>query len=422
MAKLCVRGNKRFEALCATLDVPYRRTGKLVVALGEADLLIIDRIIADGKKNGCTGLARVDQAEMRRLEPEIAGAGGLYSADTAVFDPFLYTIHLCEAALQNGVSCFMDNEVREIRKNKGTFIVSTGKDEYQCEILINSAGLYADKIAAMAGDASFTIYPCRGEYFVLDTAATGLLSRPVYPAPRRGVGGLGVHLTVTIDGNVLIGPSAEYIDEREDYATTAPVLNGLFREAQTLLPALREDMIIASYTGIRPKLVPRGQENYGDFIVEESPRVENLINLIGIESPGLTASVPIAETAAEIIRGKRPLKTRANYRAEYRGYPAFASLDAETQDALIRENPGYGEVVCRCKTITRAEILQALHNPLAVHTVSAVKNRLHATRGRCQGGYCLPVIAQIIMDEFKLAPEQVAYRYYGDTPFTGAVK
>jgi glycerol-3-phosphate dehydrogenase len=346
----------------------------------------------------------------------------MFSANTAVFDPFLYTVHLCEAAVQNGASFFMNNEVTALRKESGTFMVSTNADEYAGEILINSAGLYADRVAAMAGDVSFTVYPCRGEYFILDTCAAELISRPVYPVPRKGVGGLGVHLTTTVDGNVLIGPSAEYIDSREDYATTRGMLDSLFQEAQTLLPALRRNMVIGTYTGIRSKLVPRGQANYGDFIIEESKQVENLINLVGIESPGLTASMPIAEMVADSINAKRTLRPNKRFKAEYRGGPSFASLDAETQDALIKTDAGYGEIICRCKHITKAEILRALHNPLEAKTIVSVKNRVHATMGRCQGGYCLAKIAGIIMDEFHLPPEDVAYRRYGDIPFPGKIK
>jgi glycerol-3-phosphate dehydrogenase len=422
MAKLCVEGNKRFSSLCKTLDVPYKRTGKLVVGFNNDDMVIIDQIIADGVKNGCTGLARIGSERITELEPEIAGVGAIFSADTAVFDPFLYTIHLCEAAIRNGVSFFMNNELSLVRKENGEFILQTGKDEYRCEILVNSAGLYADKVSAMAGDNSFTVYPCRGEYFILDTTAGEYLSRPVYPAPRKGVGGLGVHLTTTVDGNVLIGPSAEYINSKEDYASTQSMMDTLFREAQILLPALKRDMIIGSYTGIRPKLVPRGQANYGDFVIEESRQVENLINLIGIESPGLTASIPIAEMVADIIGTKRSLGSNSTYQAKYHRKKPFAELDRETQDALIAEDGDYGEVVCRCKTITRAEVLRALRNPLGVNTIVGIKNRVHATMGRCQGGYCLPKIANIIMDECKLSPEDVVYRYEGDSPFPGAVK
>jgi glycerol-3-phosphate dehydrogenase len=421
-AKLCVEGNKRFETVCKTLDVPYKRTGKLVVGFNDDDGEIIDQILVDGKKNGCIGLERIEGTKIRELEPSIVGANALFSANTAVFDPFLYTIHLCEAAIQNGVSFYMNNEVVSIIKENHAFTVSTTQDEYSADILINSAGIYADTVAAMAGDSSFTIYPCRGEYFILDTSAAKLINRPVYPAPRKGIGGLGVHLTTTIDGNVLIGPSAEYIDSKEDYASTQGMMDDLFREAQQLLPSLRRNMIIGTYTGIRPKIVPKGQVNYGDFIIEESKAIDNLINLVGIESPGLTASVPIAEMVANIVGSKRKLQKNSRYKEKYQGCPVFADMDIEPQNSLIAANPDYGEVICRCKTITKAEVLQALHNSLGVHTLVSIKNRVHATMGRCQGGYCLTKITEILMNEFEMSPEQIVYRYQGDQPFPCHVK
>lgn len=422
MAKLCVEGNKRFEGLCKTLNVPYKKTGKLIVALGGEDMAIIDGILEDGKKNGSIGLEKISRSEMEELEPNIGGIGAMFSGNTGVFDPFLYCIHLCEAAMQNGISFFMDNEVTAIRKEKDVFTVTTTKDEYRCNILINSAGLYADKISAMAGDERFTLYPCRGEYFILDEKVSGLLSRPVYPAPRKGVGGLGVHFTTAIDGSVLIGPSAEYIDSREDYATTQVAMDKLFCEAHMLLPPLKRNMIIGAYSGIRSKLVAKGQSNFGDFIIEESPLVENLINLVGIESPGLTASMPIAEMVTVIINKKRPLKENASYMPEYKGAVVFTGLDRQTQNTLIAEDPDYGEVVCRCKTISKAEVLQALRNPLGVNTIISVKNRVHATMGRCQGGYCLPKITEIMMNELNMPPENIVYRKRGDRPFPGRVK
>jgi glycerol-3-phosphate dehydrogenase len=393
-----------------------------VVALNDEDLAIVDHILEDGKASGCVGLEKIDRKRMKELEPNVEGVGALYSGNTAVFDPFLYTIHLAEAALQNGAAFYFDNEATAARKENGLFIVTTGKDEYSCEILINAAGIYADRVASLAGDDSFTVYPCRGEYLILDTSACGFISRPVYPVPRKGVGGLGVHLTTTIDGNVIIGPNAEYIDDREDYATAAKSLDSLWSEAKQLLPELARNMIIGQYTGIRSKIVPNGAANFGDFIIEESKKVPNLINLVGIESPGFTASMPIAEMVAGIVRDKITLGVNKSFKPEYKGKPRFAELDDAERDALIAEDPDYGEIVCRCRTVTKAEVLRALRNPFGVHTLVGIKNRVHTMMGRCQGGYCTAKIADIIMDELHIPPEAIDYRQRGDAPFPGFVK
>ena len=422
MAKLCVEGNKKFKSVCNTLDVPYKKTGKLVVALNNDDELIIDKILADGKKNGCIGLSKINKKQINIMEPEIAGIGALLSSNTAIFDPFLYTINLCEAAIQNGASFLMNNEVISIRKEEKYFYITTNLSEIKCEILINSAGLYSDKISAMAGDKSFTIYPCKGEYLILDTNAGMLLSRPVYPVPRPGIGGLGVHLTTTLDGNVLIGPSAEYINDREDYSSTSVMLDNLYNEAKVLLPALHKNMIIGAYTGIRPKLIAKGDKNFGDFIIEESVKVPNLINLIGIESPGFTASIPIAEKVASIIITRKKIAYNKQFRARYKSPIRFSSQNKKKQKKLILKNQDYGEVVCRCRIITKAEVIQALNNPLKTHSITSIKNRVHTTMGRCQGGYCLAKLADIIMSEYGLQPEEVVFRSCGDIPFPGRVK
>jgi glycerol-3-phosphate dehydrogenase len=432
MARLCVEGNKNFESACETLDVPYRKCGKLVVALNDGDLAIVDSILADGKANGCVGLEKIDGRRLKELEPNARGVGALYSGNTAVFDPFRYNIHLAEAARQNGVSFHFNNEVVNLNKKDNDFIVTTTQNTFTCNTIINAAGLYSDKVAAMAGDDSFTIYPCRGEYYILDTAASELVSRPVYPAPRKGVGGLGVHLTTTIDGNVIIGPNAEYIGDKDDYATDNKSLDDLWNEAKQLLPELTRNMIIGQYTGIRSKIVPKGAANFGDFIIEESKKVPGLINLVGIESPGLTASLPIAEMVANIVTSiyrrestgnvRAGLKSAPAFNPRYTAHPRFAELDDAGRDALIVEDPDYGEVVCRCRNVTKAEVLQALRNPFGARSMVSVKNRVHAGMGRCQGGYCTAKIAEIMMNELHIKPEEIDYRQRGDTPFPGFVK
>jgi len=421
MARLCVKGNKAFENICRTLDVPYKKTGKLVTALNESDLLLLDEILEQGSINNCVGLSRLSKAEMNDIEPLVSGIAAMYSANTAVFNPFLYTIHLAESAKLNGVDVFLNSEVTEIKKDHGCFTVFTREAEFTADIIVNAAGLYSDAVAAMANDKRYKIYPSRGEYLILDKEACELVNMPVYPVPRKGVGGLGVHLTTTIDGNMLIGPSAEYVDTPESYETTQKTLDALWEEAAELLPQIERSMIIGAYTGIRAKTVQKGSANFGDFIIEESSVTENLINLIGIESPGLTASMPIAEYVSEIISGKHNLAKKSNYNPRYKRQPVFKDLNTEEQNQLIALDPDYGEIVCRCEQITRGEILRALNNPLGAKTLISVKNRTRATMGRCNGGYCFTrIIDSFLKTGFN--PNEISYRYRDDTPIMGNVK
>ena len=192
MAKLCVEGSEGFESLCAALDIPYNRTGKLVVGYDEADKQALIKLIAQGEKNGVKGLELIDGEAIRAIEPGLTASWAMLSKNTAVFNPFLYSIHLAEASAQNGVRYFLNSPVTAVTATEDGYTVRAGAHTLTCRTLINSAGLFSDKVSAMAGDPSFTIYPCRGEYYLLDK---GNLKMPVYPVPRPGVGGLGVQGT-----------------------------------------------------------------------------------------------------------------------------------------------------------------------------------------------------------------------------------
>ncbi len=422
MAKLCVAGNRGFEAAAKALDVPYRKTGKLIVGFTDDDRAILEDLIAAGERNGCEGLRLIGADEIASMEPNVPARWAMLSPNTAIINPFLYNIHLAEAAAQNGVTYLLGREVTAIEQTGGSFRLTAGGETIECGLLVNAAGLFADKIGAMAGDGRYTIYPCRGEYYLLDKIPGDLLRRPVYPVPRPGVGGLGVHLTPTIDGNLLIGPSAEYVEKREALATTADMLGRLAAEARELLPALDMRLVIGAYAGVRAKLVPKGAANYGDFVIEESPAVPNLIQLVGIESPGLTASLPIARMVEEMaVRRLRP-SAKPDWKAEYRGIERFCDLPDEEKAKRIARNPEYGDIVCRCETVTKAEVRQAYENPLGAHGIVSIKNRVRATMGRCNGGYCFTRIVDMLCSEYGLPPEDITLKHRDDHPFTGAVK
>ena len=423
MARLCVEGNRGFARVCEELSVPYRRTGKVLVAFDEEDLAILRSIILQGEKNGCEDLQLIDGGRLKELVPGIGGIGGMLSPHTAIFDPFLYCIALAENAAANGTVFHFNSEVVSIRKENGAFQIGTKSGEtYTSELLINCAGLYSARISEMAGVPGYHIYPCRGEYFILDKVADELLQIPVYPAPKPGIGGLGVHLTPTVDGNILIGPSAEYVDDPDDCSCTARIMDQLLTEAKMLLPAIEKKHIIGAYAGIRPKQAPPDQGGYRDFVIKEEEACPGLINLIGIESPGLTASVPIARMVCGLVGEKRELIERDDFVAERKAPVRFAELSEEEQAACIARDPEYGEIVCRCQKITKREIRDAIENPLGVRSLSAVKYRAWAMTGRCSGGYCLTRIVDMLVHEYGMKPEQITYRGAGSEMFSGEVK
>lgn len=422
MAKLCVEGSRGFQALCDELDVPYRKTGKYLVAFNQTDEDILRKLVEKGTTNGCRGLHMVSEEELHHSLPGMGGLSAMSSPETAIFDPFLYTVALAENAAANGVQFFLSHEVTAIEKTSEGFIVTAGGETLSARCLVNSAGLGAAAVAAMAGVSDYRVYPCRGEYYILDTVAADCLSAPVYPAPRPGIGGLGVHLTPTIHGNVIIGPSAEYLDDPADYATTAPTLDKLWHEAQQLLPALQRNSIIGSFAGIRPKTAPPAEGGFHDFIIREESSQPGLIDLIGIESPGLTASVPIARMVCGLVSKILPLRADPDFNGTHESILRFREQTTERQAELIAQDPDYGEIICRCQTVTKREICDAIENPLGVHTFSAIKYRAWCMTGRCQGGYCISRVAEILRDEYGVAPEDMRLRGEGSYLFTGKVK
>ena len=422
MAKLCVEGNMGFEELAHQLGVPYKKTGKVLVAFDDADMEALRQIKERGDANGCAGLHLIDKDGLHALASNLDGIGGMVSPNTAIFDPFEYCIALAENAVANGAVCHFESEVLAISKKSDSFVVSTKSGDYVGRYVINAAGLYCDKISAMVGVNDYHIYPCRGEYFILDKIADELLPIPAYPVPKPGIGGLGVHLTPTIDGNLIIGPSAEYIDEPDDYASTSEIMDKLWREAKELLPQIERKHIIGNYCGIRPKQAPPGEGGFRDFVIKEEERVPGFINLIGIESPGLTASVPIARMVVGIVGSHEELVAKSDFIFKRRRRVRFRELSLEEQQKLIEMDSEYGDIICRCQTVTKREIRDAIENVLGARSISSIKYRAWATTGRCNGGYCLSKIVDMLINEYHIRPDSITYRGTGSEMFTGEVK
>ncbi|HCL90201.1 MAG TPA: FAD/NAD(P)-binding oxidoreductase [Candidatus Atribacteria bacterium] len=416
MAQFCVEGNKSFAALCRQLDVPYKKIGKLVVAKKKEEIKELQKLKQQGDTNGVDNLQIIDLNEVKRLEPNIEGIAALYSPETAITSPYLLTIALAENALDNGVSFFLNTQVKSItRLNNSRFKINTAKGEFISSYVVNSAGLYADKIARMVGIKKYRLYPCRGEYHILDKNVSWLINHLVYPVPQAGAGGLGIHLTPTIDGNILVGPSNEYIKIKNNFSTTSPVMKMLSAEARKFLPLISPGYIIRSYSGLRAKQSPSSEGGFWDFVIEESDTVDNFINLIGIESPGLTAAQPIAKRVVEIINKKERLSPNPNFNPSRKGILRFEEQDEETKKALIKQDPDYGEIVCRCEKVTKKEILEATNNPLGARSLISIKYRTRAMMGRCQGGYCLTRIIEILREYFDLNPQEILLK--GDNSY-----
>ena len=401
MAKYCLEGNQLFHSFAEELDVPFQKTGKLVVAKNNREIAGLKKLKKQGERNGVKNLDIISEKEIKKLEPNIKGVAALLSPETGITSPYLYTIALAENALKNGVQFYLDTELKNIKKKtSGKFVLNTTNKQFIADYLINSAGVYCDEIAKMADIDHYRIYPCRGEYYVLDKNASSLISHLIYPVPSVEEGGLGIHITPTVDGNILIGPSNEYLNKKNDYAVTTEILQKLFQEAQEYLPAISSKDFIRNYAGIRAKQTPPLQGGYRDYVIEESKEVPNMINLIGIESPGLTAAYPIAKEVVTMIDKKEKLSPNPDFNPYRKGILRFEEQDEETKRKLVEQDPDYGEVICRCEQVTKKEILQAIDNPLGARSLISIKYRSRAMMGRCQGGYCQTRIMELLKEKY----------------------
>jgi glycerol-3-phosphate dehydrogenase len=417
-----IEGATRFPAICEELGVPYRLTKKLVVAKDRSELSYLEKLLAQGKRNGSQGLSIIRGEAIRAIEPDVRGEFALYSERTAVIAPAEFTIALAEVALGNGVEFHFNSEVVAIKRESYQYSVATADGcLYAATIIINAAGLYSDRVLSLLEAHDRSIHPCRGEYFVLDRVDRDFLKTAVYPVPPADGRGLGIHITPTTEGNIIVGPSAEYIDERDDLATTKTVMETLKREAIELLPKLRDVAFIKSYAGIRAKLfVAGGTSNFEDFVIEESRANPGFISLIGIESPGLTSAPAIADyVRREFVSARMALVLNPFAVAARRAPRRIADMDSGELARAYESDPDFCEIVCRCNHISKAELRAAIENPLGVRTLSAIKKRTRAMMGRCQSGFCLPKILETMTEEYGMDPASVVFNSPGSKVVVG---
>ncbi len=424
-AKMNVYGHSFFPELAEELGVEVRINGKLVIAMDEAERKKLEFYLEQGEKDGVKGLRLIDQDEIRKLEPNVLGKYAMISPGTGIIEPYKFVIALAENAASNGVKFHFLEKVIGVQKNEGVFYVKTEKNQtYTSRWLINAAGMFSDDVSRLVADTPHKIYPVRGEYYVMDKAPE-IFTRMIYPVPPADGSGLGIHFTPTIDGNILIGPSANWIDpdDKEDTACTREVMDMLKAEIKKYIPKLANVDFIRNFANNRAKLFDgKDGTTFADFVIQENPTCDHLIDCIGIESPGLTAAPAIAEYVRDIIAQKEDLKERSDFNPHREKPIRFAELPPEEQAKLIEENEEYGIMVCRCETVTQAEIVAAIENPLGVRSLDAIKRRCRAQMGRCQGGFCTPRIVELLIDRYGLKPEEI-YKNNKKSPlFLGYIK
>lgn len=399
---LAVRGNALYKNLAKTLDFPLLPVGELVVAFpGEREGL--NRMKAIGDQLGIPGLEIVDRPWLDEHEPGLSKEiqFALFGPTAGVVNPYETVYALAEQAAANGVRIYCDHEVTGIQKAEPSWRVHTSKGVFVSRYVVNAAGLYSDKIARLAGTEVPTILPWKGEEYLLDRHAAWLTRRVIFPLPRKET--KGVLIIPTVDGNTMIGPTAEAVADCEEHTTSRSGKLAVLASVRKLFPALNESHIIASFAGVRPTT------REGDFHIREDR--EGFINLVGIQSPGLTAAPAIAEEVAKMLGQRLELIPRKGYIPQRKAIPRFRHLGNKERNALIKKDPEFGEIVCRCELVTKAEVKEAIRR--GARTLDGIKFRTRTQMGRCHGSFCTMKIMSIMAQEFGIPYEKITKRGKG---------
>lgn len=392
-AKLNVRGNEMMEQLSENLDFPFQKTGSLVICLSGEEMPGLQELYDKGVANGVKGLKILDREEVLGMEPNITDDvyAALYAPSAGIVCPFGMNIALAENACTNGVEFRFNTEVLDIRKTENGYEIHTNRGMFQAKCVVNAAGVYADKIHNMVSKKKIHITPRRGEYCLLDKSAGTHVSRTIFSLPTKY--GKGVLVTPTVHGNLLIGPTAVDIENKEGTNTTREGLDEVISKAGQNVKNLPMRQVITSFAGLR------AHEDGSEFIIGEADDAEGFIDCAGIESPGLTSCPAIGGMVAEILREKLGLEEKENFISTRKGILNPNTLAKEERAELIRKEPAYGNIICRCEMITEGEILDAIRRPLGARSLDGVKRRTRAGMGRCQSGFCSPRTMEILARE-----------------------
>ena len=398
-----VRGNAMMDEVTADLEVPFKRNGSLVLGFGEEDEKQLAELLQRGIDNGVPGLKILTGDEVRAIEPAVSKevTAALLAPTGGIICPYELTIAACGNAMDNGAALEVSFEVVSAEKTEaGWKLTAANGKTVESKYVVNAAGLYSDKVAAIFGDADIHVHPRRGEYMLLDRTQGGTVSHTLFQTPS--IMGKGILVTPTVDGNLLLGPTSEDIEDKEDLTTTRSGLDTAARMACRSVPTVSLRSVITSFTGLR------ACEDGHDFIIRPSKASENVLQLAGIESPGLSAAPAIAE---EVVRQLGEMGLALTEKKDFEPHrphpPKFRHMTNEERAALIAEDPRYGRIVCRCETVTEGEIVAAIHRNPPARDLDGVKRRTRTGMGRCQGGFCTPVAVEILARELGIPMEEV---------------
>ncbi len=421
-AKLNVRGNEMMDALSKELDIPFKRNGSLVVCTKDQDRTGLDELLEKAALNGVPGCRIVEREELVEMEPNVSDdvTCALYAPTGGIVCPFHMTMAFAENANVNGVKFFLNTKVTNIAKTADGYAIQTlhtdsnEEETYNAKVVINAAGVYADELNNMVSDNKIQIIARKGEYCLLDKDAGTHVTHTIFQLPSKM--GKGVLVSPTVHGNLIVGPTALDVEDKDSLNTTGDGLNSLGVTSALSVKNVPMRQVITSFAGLR------AHEVNGDFILGEAEDAKGFINAAGIESPGLSSAPAIGEMIAGIAKDILGLTEKEDFIATRKGIVHPETLTLEERNELIKKNPAYGNIICRCEMISEGEILDAIHRPLGARSLDGVKRRTRAGMGRCQSGFCSPRTMEILERELAMSMYDVAKNGVGSAFVIGQNK
>jgi glycerol-3-phosphate dehydrogenase len=417
--ELSMAGNRLWSTVAQELNVDLERCGTYVVAIGPDEMPKLEGLLENGRKNGVPALDIISGEEMQLREssvnPKVSGA--LWAPTGGVVNVFDATLAAAENAVMNSVTLKLNTEFEDFIMEDSRIVgIQTNQGEFGCRWVVNSAGLYSDTVMHKAGvRPDFKITPRRGEYFVFDPNMVQV-GVTLFPVPSKI--SKGILVTTTTHGNTMIGPNAENIEDKKDTAVTNDGLNEIATGALKLVPSLDLRHVIASFAGLRAggnaECENPDVDYHRDFVIEIPEKVDGLVNLGGIESPGLTASPAIAQRVVDLLEDAgEELEEKRNWDPIRPPRPRFHDMSHGERILLVQKDPRYGRIVCRCESVTEGEIVAEIHAPVPARTYDAIKRRTWCGTGRCQGGFDIPRVVEILSEELGLPPNKITKKGAG---------
>ncbi|PSL10118.1 glycerol-3-phosphate dehydrogenase [Fusobacterium naviforme] len=403
MAKMNVRGNEMMDELSEKLDIPFERNGSLVVCIHEEEKDGLKELYDRGVANGVPGLKLLNREEALQMEPNLSDhvVAALYAPTGGIICPFRLNYAMAEQANLNGVDFYFNTAVEALQRDaEGVWHIRTSNGEYRAHCVVNAAGVYADQLHNMVSKEKIHITPRRGDYCLLDKGTKGFVKHTIFPQPTKF--GKGILVTPTVHGNVLVGPTAIDIQDKEATATTQAGIDEMIAKASMNVRDLPIRQVITSFAGLR------AHEDHHEFILGEVKDAPGFVDCAGIESPGLTSSPAIGEYIGALLKEKLLLKEKAQWTETIKDILHPETFSMEERNELIRRQPAYGTIICRCESISEGEILEAIHRPLGARTLDGIKRRTRAGAGRCQAGFCSPRVMEILHRELGIPMEKIS--------------